>query len=225
MLGLTAWPCACKASASFAGLLDTLSLLKTWSHPKTLANYGRFDIGSANDPVVSHVIETARADHDARRALVWECVARQHQLAVLGRLGTRRPRFRPIDRLFCVIMSWWWPAWRGALVVIQPKTVLRWRRHGIALIWKYRSHGRWRGGRPRIAVENAARQGKRDARIKKSAHGVRKIAATTAANKAKLRHLASCPGKEPWSPPVNPEAAYRPPHAAAVRPSPRSRSA
>ena len=47
----------------------------------------------------------------------------------------------------------WWPAWRDALVVIQSETVLRWRRHGIALILKYRSHRRWRGGRPRIAVE------------------------------------------------------------------------
>ena len=54
---------------------------------------------------------------------------------------------------FWVFVSWWWPAWRDALVVIQPETVLRWRRRGIALIWKYRSHRRWRGGRPRIAVE------------------------------------------------------------------------
>jgi hypothetical protein len=50
-------------------------------------------------------------------------------------------------------MSWWWPAWRDALKIIQPETVLRWRRHGIASIWKYRSRGRWRGGRPRIALE------------------------------------------------------------------------
>jgi hypothetical protein len=50
-------------------------------------------------------------------------------------------------------MSWWWPAWRDALVVIQPETVLRRHRHGIALIWKYRWHGRLRDGRPRIAVE------------------------------------------------------------------------
>src|SRR6516164_4606324 len=100
-----------------------------------------------------NVIETARTDHAARRALVWECVALRHQVAVLERLGTRRPRFRPIDRLFWIFMSWWWSAWRDALVVVQPGTVLRWRRHGIALIWKYRSHGRWRGGRPRIAVE------------------------------------------------------------------------
>jgi len=99
------------------------------------------------------VIEAARADHRARRALIWECVALQHQLTVLRRSGTRRPRFRPIDRLFWVFMSWWWPAWRNAVKVIQPETVLRWRRHGIALIWTYRSRGRWRGGRPRIALE------------------------------------------------------------------------
>jgi putative transposase len=95
-----------------------------------------------------NAIETARADRRARRALVWECVALQHQLAVLKRRRTRRLRFRPI-----VFMSWWWPAWRDALKVIQPETVLRWRRHGIALIWKYRSRGRSRGGRPRIALE------------------------------------------------------------------------
>jgi hypothetical protein len=31
----------------------------------------------------------------------WFGVALQHQLAVLKRSGTRRPRFRAIDRLFC----------------------------------------------------------------------------------------------------------------------------
>src|SRR5215467_13419464 len=92
-----------------------------------------------------NAIEAARAHHRARRALIWECVALQHQLAVLRRSGTRRPRFRPIDRLFWVFMSWWWPLWRDGLKVIQPETVLRWR--------KYRSRGRWRGGRPRIALE------------------------------------------------------------------------
>jgi hypothetical protein len=34
-----------------------------------------------------------------------------------------------------------------------PDSVLRWRRHGIAVISKYRSRGRWRGGRLRIAVQ------------------------------------------------------------------------
>jgi hypothetical protein len=35
----------------------------------------------------------------------------------------------------------------------STETVLRRRRHPIALIWKYRSHGRWRAGRPGIALE------------------------------------------------------------------------
>jgi putative transposase len=99
------------------------------------------------------VIKAARGDHRARRALVWECVALQHQLAMLRCSGTRRPRFRPVDRLFWVFVSWWWLVWRDGLKIIQPETVLRWRRHGIALICKYRSRGGWRGGRPRIALE------------------------------------------------------------------------
>ena len=63
------------------------------------------------------------------------------------------PLLPPIDRLFWVFLSWWWPGWREALTIIQLETVLRWRRHGISTIWKYRSRGRWRGGRPRIAAE------------------------------------------------------------------------
>jgi hypothetical protein len=41
------------------------------------------------------VIEAAPADHRARRALVWECVALQHQLAVLRRSGDAAPAFSP----------------------------------------------------------------------------------------------------------------------------------
>jgi hypothetical protein len=40
-----------------------------------------------------NAIEAAGTRHRARRALVWQCVAQQHQLAVLRRSGTRRPRF------------------------------------------------------------------------------------------------------------------------------------
>jgi hypothetical protein len=70
------------------------------------------------------------------------------------------PAFSPHRSAVLDFMSRWWPAWRDALKVIQPETVLRWRRHGIALICKYRSRGRWRwrwrGGRPKIAL--AARE-------------------------------------------------------------------
>jgi hypothetical protein len=83
-----------------------------------------------------------------RRDLIWECVALRHQVTVLKRSPTRRPCFRLIDRPFWVLLSWWWPGWREALTIIQADTVLRWRRDGITVIWKYRSRGRRRGGVP-----------------------------------------------------------------------------
>ena len=86
-------------------------------------------------------------------ALILEAVALRHQIAVLERSGTRRPCFRRWDRLFWILLSRWWPRWREALMIIQPETVLRWRRNGWSGFWRYRSRGHWRGGRPRISRE------------------------------------------------------------------------
>jgi hypothetical protein len=98
-------------------------------------------------------VTAARAAFRARAALVAELIVLRHQVAVLQRSGTRRPRFRACDRLFWALLSRWWSGWRKGLVLVQPETVLRWRRQGLSLIWGYRSRGRWRGGRPRIAGE------------------------------------------------------------------------
>jgi hypothetical protein len=43
--------------------------------------------------------------------------------------------------------------WRTSLIIVQPQTVLRWRRDGWSTFWRYRSHGHWRGGRPRLSGE------------------------------------------------------------------------
>jgi hypothetical protein len=80
-------------------------------------------------------------------------IALRHQIAVLKRCGTRRPCFRRWDRLFWILLSRWWPRWREALMIVQPETVLRWRRTGWSGLRQYRSRGRWRGGRPRISRE------------------------------------------------------------------------
>ena len=77
----------------------------------------------------------------------------EHQIAVLKRSGTRRPCFRGWDRLFWILFSRWWPHWRDNLSIVQPETVLRWRRAGWSALRRYRSRGRWRGGRPRVARE------------------------------------------------------------------------
>ena len=44
-------------------------------------------------------------------------------------------------------------AWPESLMIIQPETVKRWRRNGWSGLWRYRSGGRWRGGRPRVSRE------------------------------------------------------------------------
>jgi hypothetical protein len=92
----------------------------------------------------------ARSEPPTWTALVLEMVALRHQIAVLKRSGTRRPRFRFSDRLFWLLLARWWPGWRDSLVIVQPATVLRWRRMSWSGLWRYRSGGRWRGGRPRI---------------------------------------------------------------------------
>jgi len=78
-------------------------------------------------------------------------IALRHQIAVLKRSGTRRPRFGFWDRLFWILLSWWWPRWPESLMIIQPETVKRWRRNGWSGLWRYRSGSRWRGGRPKVS--------------------------------------------------------------------------
>jgi hypothetical protein len=88
-----------------------------------------------------------------RRDLLLEFIVLHHQLAVLQRTGTRRPCLRPSERLFWVFLSHWWANWQCGLIIVQPATVLRWRRRGFWAIWGSGSCGRWRGGRPRISSE------------------------------------------------------------------------
>jgi hypothetical protein len=97
--------------------------------------------------------ESARSEPPTWTALVLEMVALRHQIAVLKRSGTRRPCFRFQDRLFWLLLARWWPSWRDSLVIVQPATVLRWRREGWSGLWRYRLDGRWRGGRSRIPRE------------------------------------------------------------------------
>jgi putative transposase len=85
--------------------------------------------------------------------LLLEFIVLRHQLAVLQRTGTRRPCFRPSDRLFWVFLSRWWANWQRSLIVVRPATVLRWRRRGFWAICLSGSCGRWCGGRPRISGE------------------------------------------------------------------------
>lgn len=57
----------------------------------------------------------------SRIELLLEMIALHHQIAVLRRSGTRRPCFRLWDRLFWILLSWWWPRWRESLMIFQPE--------------------------------------------------------------------------------------------------------
>jgi hypothetical protein len=88
-----------------------------------------------------------------RLDLLLEFIVLRHQLAVLQRTGTRRPCLRPSERLFWVFLSRWWANWQRGLIIVQPATVLRWRRRGFWAIWGSGSCRRWRGGRPKMSGE------------------------------------------------------------------------
>lgn len=76
--------------------------------------------------------------------LVLENLALRHQLMVYERAR----RLRGSDRLGWCLLSRCWRRWREPLTVVQPTTVLRWRR---TPGWRHlRGRRRRRGGRPRI---------------------------------------------------------------------------
>jgi transposase InsO family protein len=82
-------------------------------------------------------------------ALALENLALRQQLAVLRR-GVKRPRLRPRDRLFWVMLRRLCEDWRSHLILVKPETVVGGHRQGFKLFWRWKSR---RGGRPRIPRE------------------------------------------------------------------------
>src|SRR6266446_6726507 len=63
------------------------------------------------------------------RQLALENLALRQQLAVYKRTANR-PKLQRTDRLLWVWLSGVWPAWRQALVIVAPATVLGWQQRG-----------------------------------------------------------------------------------------------
>jgi len=57
----------------------------------------------------------------SRRDLLLENLALRQQLATF--VAKRRPRIRPADRVFWVILSRAWTNWTSALAIVEPGTV------------------------------------------------------------------------------------------------------
>src|SRR5262245_23206706 len=85
----------------------------------------------------------------SRAALQLEVLALRHQLQVLNRSRPRRLRLVPADRWLWAWLSRSWTAWRTALVIVKPETVIGWHRRGFRLFWTWKS--RRHVGRPAVA--------------------------------------------------------------------------
>src|SRR5215470_1367866 len=75
----------------------------------------------------------------------------RHQLHVLRRQVSAKPRLTAADRLLFVWLCRLFPSLRDTITIVHPDTVLRWHRSGFRLYWRWKS--RSRGGRPGIRIE------------------------------------------------------------------------
>jgi hypothetical protein len=87
----------------------------------------------------------------SRVSLEAENTILRHPLNVLRRKSPKRPTFRMLDRLIFAGLYRLAPKVLGALAIVKPETVIKWRRAGFRSYWRWKS--RRRGGRPTLATE------------------------------------------------------------------------
>ena len=95
-------------------------------------------------PVRTTAALTSAAALDAvrpRSELVAENALLRLQILVLARAAPPRPRLFREDRLLLVLLARVNTAWRDALHLVQPDTLLRWHRDLFTLFWRRRSRG------------------------------------------------------------------------------------
>ena len=89
----------------------------------------------------------------SKSELVAENALLRQQLIILRR-HTKRPVYAKTDRMLLVLLARMVRAWKQALFIVQPETLLRWHRQGFRLFWKYTS--RTAARTPKIAAETVA---------------------------------------------------------------------
>ena len=82
----------------------------------------------------------------SRAEMQLEILALRHQLAVCQR-SVKRPRLQAADRILWAWLSKSWSAWERVLVIVQPATVVQWRRR------KFREHRPVQPAKSGVVVE------------------------------------------------------------------------
>jgi putative transposase len=119
-------------------LVDTyMSVIRTrfvhWTKPLTSS----LPLGTLAD------LARSKAELMAENALL------QQQLIILKR-QVKRPACTKTDRLLLVLLARVVRAWKQALIIVQPDTLLRWHRELFRLYWKRRSKASLH--KPKVAV-------------------------------------------------------------------------
>ena len=91
----------------------------------------------ARPPVVTHAIGTGTEVLRTRAQLLAGNALLRHQLLVLRRSVTR-PTVKRLDRALLVLLAGRVRAWRQALLVVKPDTLLRWHRAGFRACWVWK---------------------------------------------------------------------------------------
>ena len=83
----------------------------------------------------------ARDTARTRAGLIAENALLRQQLIILRR-NVSRPRLTRTDRVFMILLARLNCAWRNALHLIEPETLLRWHRDIFKIIWRRKSRPR-----------------------------------------------------------------------------------
>ncbi len=98
--------------------------LKTWTKPAK----------------PSQILGTLSALNRSKAELLAENALLRKQLIVLSRQSLlKRPHSEPFDRFLIMLLASKVSAWKQALLILQPDTLLRWHRQGFRLFWKLKS--------------------------------------------------------------------------------------
>ncbi len=107
----------------------------------------------ARPAAVTHAAGTGADLLRSRAQLLAENALLRQQLIVLRR-GVTRPAMTPTDRALLVLLAGRVRAWRQALLIVRPDTLLRWHRAGFRAFWRGKS--RPGPGRPPLPAETVA---------------------------------------------------------------------
>jgi len=89
----------------------------------------------------------------SKSELIAENTLLRQQLIMLQR-QVKRPVCTKADRILLVLLARVVRAWKQALLIVQPETLLRWHREAFRLYWKHKSKAH--SHKPKVAAETIA---------------------------------------------------------------------